>query len=118
MRINKWAVARAGRSRRNAEVFDVPMNPDVLFFREYPKRQARIRLPRAGEFLSEFRTLGTHHESRRRVLVWHCKSPGLPNGLMVIPFLLRADESVEDSDANVLGILKDLMDAEIARRAE
>jgi hypothetical protein len=88
---------------------------DVAFFREHPRRQARIRLPAVGEFAAEFRSLGDHDASRRVVLVWNCRSPALPNGLMKIPMLKYADEEIRDDDTTVMTILHGLMAARIGK---
>ena len=92
------------------------MNDDPIYFKQRPKRQTRIRTPTSGEFSHAWTMLGMHDHSRRRVLVWVVPkdNPGrsqIPDGLMRIPFLLNADESVEDDDRVLLPILADLMKA-------
>jgi hypothetical protein len=100
---------------------------DAQFFADHPDRRARIRLPTkefaknhqravglVDEMEAEFRTLGDHNRDRRRVLVWR-----VPEGnpfydparrpLLKIPFLLFADETVEDQDAVLLPILHEIM---------
>lgn len=100
---------------------------DAQFFADHPDRRARIRLPAKNfaknrqravglvdEMEAEFRTLGDHKRDRRRVLVWR-----VPEGnpfydparrpLLKIPFLLFADETVEDQDAVLLPILHEIM---------
>lgn len=89
-------------------------NDDVLWFRQRVERQARIRTPAPGEFDASWRYLGMHEANRRRVLVWRVPrdNPGrskVPDGLMRVPFLAFADETIEDSDAVVLAILKQIM---------
>ena len=96
---------------------DMPMNPDVVFFRQHPRRQVHIREPQAWEFAKEWLELGDHSAPRRRVLVWNCKSPRLPDGIMRIPFLMFADESIEDDDRTVMPILHQLMASEIGKRS-
>ena len=90
------------------------MNDDITWFKDHRDRNARIRVPALGEFTMEWMKLGMHHESRRRVLVWRVpkKNPMrhlVPDGLMRIPFLPFADESIEDDDKTILAILDDLM---------
>jgi hypothetical protein len=103
------------------------IDQDIQFFTDYPDRQARIRLPAkniainrqraAGvvdEMEAEFRTLGDHKRDRRRVLVWR-----VPEGnpfydperrpILKVPFLLFADETVEDDDETLLPILHQIM---------
>jgi hypothetical protein len=98
---------------------------DEEFFKIHPDRQTRIRLPsgpqpvrdqqRAMRMLTEgelqFRSLGPHDKSRRRMLVWKTPvdHPTHPNHLLQIPFLLHSDESVEDRDDVLLPILKEIM---------
>ena len=100
---------------------------DARFFTDHPDRRARIRLPEkeivvnrqraAGvvdEMEAEFRTLGDHKRDRRRVLVWR-----VPEGnpfydpdrrpLLKIPFLLFADETVEDIDEVLLPLIHQIM---------
>lgn len=100
-------------------------DPDAQFFQQHPDRQARIRLPgaptavrdaqRAVRFLSEaelqFRSLGTHDKSRRRIIAYRTPAdhPTHPNHIMCIPFLLFGDETVEDTDAVLLPILDGIM---------
>lgn len=79
---------------------------DAQFFEAHPDRQAHIRNPVGSEYEMEFRTLGDHLASRRRILVWrvhHTKK------LMKIPFLAFADESIEDTDEVLLPILDGIM---------
>ena len=88
---------------------------DEAFFAEHMDRLYRIREPVRSdraigetEFEFEFRSLGSHDRARRRVLVHHFARVNpilaLARGvrLMRIPFLLFADETVEDRD-DVLG---------------
>ncbi len=101
------------------------MDPDAQFFTDHPDRRARIRLPggpapyrdrqRAVHFLpeseAEFRALGPHNKSRRRILVWRAPAdhPTHPNHLFKIPFLLFADETIEDRDDVLLPIIHGIM---------
>lgn len=98
---------------------------DAQFFQQHPDRRARIREPggpapyrdkqRAVHLLSEselqFRSLGPHNKDRRRILVWRSPAdhPTHPNTLLKIPFLLFADETVEDRDDVLLPIIHETM---------
>lgn len=89
-------------------------NDDVIWFTQRAKRQARIRIPAPGEFEQAWEALGFHWPNRRRVLVWRIPkdNPGhrlIPDGLMRIPFLAFADETIEDSDSVLLPILDTIM---------
>ena len=96
-----------------------PLNDDVPWFHNHPHRETRVREPADREFIEEWRMLGMHHESRRRVLVWRVpennpKRHLVADGLMRIPFLKYADETIEDNDAVLLAILDEMMKAEMA----
>lgn len=100
---------------------------DAQFFIVHPDRYARIRMPtkqiginrqRAttviDECEAEFRTLGEHHRSRRRILVWrmpenHPMYDDKQAVLLKIPYLLFSDESVEDDDATLLPLIHAVM---------
>jgi hypothetical protein len=103
---------------------------DIQFFRQYPDRRARIRLPhkqthidgqRAVRYLDEqelaFRQLGPHDVRRRRIIVYRVPAdhPTHANHLMQIPFLLFADETVEDDDKTLLPLIHQLMMEAAAR---
>jgi hypothetical protein len=71
-------------------------------------------LPVTGEFGNEFMTLGEHAGHRRRVIVARVDRKraqylGLP--FARIPFLLLADETVEDTDEIVGPIFRRILDA-------
>lgn len=100
------------------------MDQDQQFFAQHPDRRARIRLPvrephidrqRAVRYLSEselqFRSLGSHDLKRRRIIVYRTPAdhPSHPNHLLKIPFLVFADETVEDNDRTLLPIVHELM---------
>ena len=87
------------------------MLDDTTWFRSFPLRQARIREPMAGEAEGEFATLGMHNPKRRRMLIWKAPpdSPQ-PGRLIPIPFLLAADESVENDDSTLMPIIAELME--------
>lgn len=87
------------------------MTPDEQFFAQHPDRQTHIRVAQPGESEKEFRALGPHHVSRRRVLLWKipADSPIGAGKIADIPFLASADESIEDTDAVLLPILAEFM---------
>jgi hypothetical protein len=108
------SAAAAGENGVVAVSDRILTNDDVQWFQDHPDRNARIRVPAFAEFMAEWQQLGMHHMSRRRVLVWRVpkKNPKrhlVPDGLMRIPFLPFADESIEDDDKTILTILDDLM---------
>lgn len=79
---------------------------DMRFFRQHGKRHYRIRLPMpADEHAAEFRSLGDHNADRRRIIVFR----GVGNRFPRIPFLLFADETVEDRDDILAPIVNELM---------
>ncbi len=97
---------------------------DEQFFRQHPDRRARIRKPefiahrdsqRAVRYLDEaelqFRQLGPHSKERRRMLVYRTPAnhPTHSNHILPIPFLLNADETVEDRDDVLLPIIREIM---------
>src|SRR6266851_187809 len=97
---------------------------DIQFFKDHPGRKARIRLPqkqthidqqRAVRYLDEqelaFRQLGPHDVKRRRIIVYRVPAdhPEYANHLMQIPFLLFADETIEDRDKTLLPVIHQLM---------
>jgi len=97
---------------------------DIQFFNDHPDRKVRIRLPqkqtlidkqRAVRYLDEqelaFKQLGPHDIGRRRIIVYKVPAdhPEYANHLMQIPFLLFADETVEDRDDVLLPIVHQLM---------
>lgn len=100
---------------------------DARFFRQHSDRQAHIRAPHkilhidaqratmyVDECEAEFRTLGEHKRDRRRILLWRVPAdnpfydPRRPS-LLKIPFLMFADETVEDRDDILLPILHQIM---------
>src|ERR1700733_3618217 len=99
-------------------------DPDAQFFQQHRDRRARIRLPgrepykdqqRAVRYLSEselqFRSLGPHEISRRRIIAYRTPAdhPSHPNHILKIPFLLFADETVEDRDDILLPLVHEIM---------
>ena len=101
------------------------MSIDAQFFADHPTRWAHIRMPggpaiqrdqqRAVRYLSEneleFRSLGTHDRGRRRIIAYRLPAnhETHPNHIMKIPFLLFADETVEDTDEVLLPIVDGIM---------
>ena len=102
---------------------------DVRFFFQHPDRRAHIRAPKmaqevvidqqraasyVGEMEREFRTLGPHKRERRRIILWRIPEdnphydPRKP-GILKIPFLAFADETIEDRDDILLPILQEIM---------
>jgi hypothetical protein len=83
---------------------------DLQFFAMHPDRTARIREPRLFEAVSEFDALGPHDRDRRRMII--VKVPDGPHKgmLMPIPFLLFADETVENTDKVLLPIVREIME--------
>jgi hypothetical protein len=85
---------------------------DRIFFKEHRDRRLRIRLPFAGEYTNEFRGFGMHQEDRRRVIVARIPANMSKRhnvDFMRIPFLLFADETVEDRDDILAPILDKMM---------
>jgi hypothetical protein len=93
----------------------LPIDPDEVWFAERRDRKIRIRLPDKTESEEEFRSLGSHPRSRRRIIVATVNPvsaaqfgrPGMK--FMKIPFLLFSDETVEDRDDVLLPILSEIM---------
>lgn len=85
---------------------------DRTFFTSHRDRKLRIREPIGEECRREFVQFGQHAEHRRRVIVSR-----IPAGMMKrhnvdfmrIPFLLFADETVEDRDDILAPILGQIM---------
>jgi hypothetical protein len=98
---------------------------DAQFFADHPTRRAHIRMPggptiqrdqqRAVRYLSEceleFRSLGLHDKSRRRIIAYKLPADHetAPNHIMKIPMLAFADETIEDTDEVLLPIVLKLM---------
>jgi hypothetical protein len=104
------------------------MDVDAQFFTQHPDRQTRIRLPvkevhrdpqRAVRYLDEcelqFRSLGQHDIRRRRIVIYRLSAdhPTHPNHLLKIPFVLFADETVEDRDDVLLPLVHQFMVREV-----
>lgn len=94
------------------------MLTDEIFFREHLDRRYRIRGVGIRESEAEFLGLGAHDVGRRRIIAIRAPANRAARRagvrVMCIPFLLFADETIEDRD-DVLGpIVKGIM--EEARR--
>jgi hypothetical protein len=104
------------------------IDEDAQFFAQHPDRRARIRLPRkeividprtrqtrvVNESEGEFWSLGEHEKDRRRILIWRVPEDNpayhpTKRPLLKIPFLLFADETVEDRDDVLLPIIHEVM---------
>ena len=109
------------------------MDEDQQFFAQHPDRYAHIREPRrvlertaqramhyVNESEGEFWSLGPHNKDRRRILLYRVPphnpmyDPKKPQ-ILKIPFLLFADETVEDRDDILLPIIEQIM-ADAARK--
>ena len=103
------------------------MSPDEQFFAQHPDRQAHIRLPsfspardsqRAVRYLHEceieFRSLGPHQVSRRRIVLYRVPKDNpmfdpKAQQILKIPVLAFADETIEDEDRVLLPMIHRLM---------
>ena len=85
---------------------------DSIFFTTHKDRQLRIRAPCEDVYTKEFRGFGPHLKHRRRVIVSRIsmRMKARHNvDFMRIPFLLFADETVEDTDETLRPILHKIM---------
>lgn len=85
---------------------------DEQFFRDHRDRRYRIRSSEVGESEGEFRSLGPHREDRRRVIAVRARGRLAARygvRVMCIPFLLFADETVEDRDDVLAPIVEEIM---------
>ena len=85
---------------------------DRRFFNEHADRNFRIREPYEGEYTAEFQSLGPQDSRRRRVICariprWQQRHYNVD--MMRIPFLLFADETVEDRDDILRPIFDEIM---------
>lgn len=103
------------------------MTPDEEFFAAHRDRQAHIRKPilqqhidnqRSVRWLDEcelqFRSLGPHDRNRRRIIAYRVPADNpmydrAKPQILQIPFLLFADETVEDEDRGLLPIVHQIM---------
>jgi hypothetical protein len=88
---------------------------DKQWFDQFARRQTRLRNPRRGERAEDFATLGPHNVDRRRILVWRVPVGNpmrgmLPDGLMRVPFLAFADETIANEDSVLLPLLHEIME--------
>jgi len=109
------------------------MTDDETFFQLFPDRNYHIRKPvkeitidkqRAAHFgdecEAEFRTLGPHPKNRRLIILYRVPRDNpyydpQKRPLLKIPFLLFADETVEDTDEVLAPILHGIMEDARAR---
>jgi len=101
---------------------------DEQFFQLFPTRNYHIRKPQLEMFIdkqrathfadeceAEFRSLGPHKRSRRRLLLYRVPrdnphyNPEKPP-ILKVPFLMFADESIEDTDEVLGPILHGIME--------
>ena len=101
---------------------------DEDWFQVFPDRNYHIRKPvkeiiidkqRAAHFgdecEAEFRSLGPHDKDRRRLILYRVPpdnpfyNPQKPP-ILKVPFLMFADESIEDDDATLAPILHGIME--------
>lgn len=104
-----------------------PDKEDIQFFFSHPDRRAHIRTPQLVQVIDkqravhmrqeceqEFLSLGEHNKDRRRIILWRIPEDNpyydpKKRGVLKIPFLLFADETVEDRDDILLPIIHELM---------
>jgi hypothetical protein len=91
-----------------------PLDPDAVFFMQHPDRITHVRLPKGVECFAEFRSLGDHLASRRRILLWRepADSPyydPVKPKILKVPLLAFSDETIEDNDEMLLPILNGIM---------
>jgi hypothetical protein len=106
----------------------IKTDTDAQWFADHKDRQAHIREPikqletdkrshttrYVEESAGEFFSLGEHDKDRRRILLWRVPAtnpfydPNKPQ-ILKIPFLLFADETVEDRDDILLPIIHQIM---------
>lgn len=89
------------------------IDQDQQFFEDHKDRHARIREPIGNEMSGEFFSLGDHDKTRRRIIVWRVPKDNpywrKDRTLLKIPFLMFADESIEDDDIHVMPLLNEIM---------
>ena len=85
------------------------MASDSEFFAAFPARKARIRPPDDGEERQAFLQMGPHDSKRRRIIVVRVPDGQWKGALMPIPFLLFADETVEDTDETLMPLVQEIM---------
>ena len=83
---------------------------DERWFRRYPRRLTRVRLPHSdSEAVGEFASLGVHDVGRRRMLVLRVPDGVGKGQLLTIPYLLFGDEALENEDRVLLPIIHEVM---------
>ena len=102
-------------SDRQSQIPTIPAEAkldDRAFFGQHKDRKFRLREPFPGEYTVEFRQFGMHNEDRRRIIVARIAANMARRhnlDYMRIPFLLFADETVEDTDEVLAPILDKIM---------
>ena len=88
------------------------IDPDKLWFQRFPRRETHIREPIGNECNAQFLSLGDHNRDRRRIILWKVpmESRMAAGSIQKIPFLLFADETVEDEDRILMPILAEIME--------
>lgn len=84
------------------------LDPDDVWFRTHAGRFAHIRTPYEQECESDFKTLGDHDRTRRRIV---CVRVPEYSHIMRIPFLLFSDEEIADDDVILLPLVHEMMEA-------
>lgn len=85
---------------------------DKLFFNLNRDRNLRLRRPIDDEYQREYRQFGLHEERRRRVIVARVPYHMMQRhniDFIRVPFVMFADETVEDTDAVLAPILDEMM---------
>lgn len=91
---------------------------DASFFLKHPDRKTHIRKPWAlggmTECEAEFQLLGPHDRTRRRLVLWKIPKNNpfygrFKDGVLKIPFLAFADETIEDRDDILEPVVHEIM---------
>jgi hypothetical protein len=89
---------------------------DNQFFTDHPDRSYRIRLPIYKEYDLAFSSLGDHNKDRRRIIIKRLEPAKVAMfGIkyLPVPFLLFADESIEDTDKVLAPFFDGLIKGEV-----
>lgn len=87
------------------------IDPDNLFFRQWPDRTYHIREAKPAEMEGEFASLGPHDRSRRRIILVKMPNdnPKAPGKVLKIPLLQFTDETLRDEDATLGPVVAEIM---------
>ncbi len=88
-----------------------PLDEDNQWFLAHRGRFYHIREPREGERETDFRTLGDHDRTRRKII---CVKIPETKKVISIPFLAFADEEIADDDVVLHPIVHDIMEGAAA----